>query len=278
MNTGFSTLEIGVTDAGISRLAMVPGMDAVFAFVQGHGTPSGSARFLRAANQSSFSTAYSPMDGGLAYGDDIINASLPNTPRLLLTSRCPHTCSFGGTAVATTGLAARFALMTYDPNTFSLPLVATHAPVDGGFSPSEVLRAASDGNTFFYLAGQASNGELLVERRFATNGTLTNEMWRSTGPLRLVDIRRSPNGSAVVLLATYEAANVSFNMTTLPHTLENQRNVVVIRIDAGGTVTSTAFNLPGDQQAVGFAGGGNGFLHIAINQGNDAVLWRVPEP
>ncbi|MDP3238001.1 MAG: hypothetical protein Q8N26_34740, partial [Myxococcales bacterium] len=284
VNAGFSSLETGVTDAGISRLAMVPGMSAVFAFVQGQaqgqGNPSGSARFFRAAPGTALSTAYSPMDGGVAYGDDIIDASLPNTPRLLLTSRCPHTCSFGGTAVTTTGLAGRFALMTYDPNTFSLPSVATHESVEVArvpFARNEVLRAASDGSTFFYLAGQGSTGELTVERRSAASGMRGNE-WTSTGALRLVDIRRSPNGSAVVLLATYEAANVSFNMTTFPHTSGNQRNVVVIRIDAGGTVTSTAFNLPGDQQAVGFAGGGNSFLHIAINQGSDAVLWRIPEP
>ena len=64
----------------------------------------------------------------------------------------------------------------------------------------------------------------------------------------------------------------------LPYTAGNQRNVVVIRIDATLNVSSTAFNLPGDQRAVGFAGGGNGFLHIAINEGLNAVLWRIPEP
>ena len=285
---GFINLEsfIGASDAGVSRLSMLPtGSTApVLAFVQGSG-PNGSARLYRTGSGSIAPLSYTPSNmGGIAWGDDVIDSPEPGSSasRILVTARCSETCAFGGTNVTSTGLAARFAWVSYPPAATALGMTSMHALLVGSFStpifsPNGPVRVASDGNNFVYFGGQAMSGELVVERRAATTGMRDGNLLSSIGALQLVDVKRASNGAAVLLLATYQTSNVSFP-TVLPFTSSTQRNVVVIRIDAMLNVSSTPFNLPGDQQAVGFAGGGNGYLHIAINEGPNAVLWRIPEP
>lgn len=285
---GFTNLEtfVGASDAGVSRLSMLSaGSTApVLVFIQGNGL-NGSARLYRTGAGVIAPLSYAPANmGGIAWGDDVIDSLEPGarTSRILVTARCTDTCSFAGTNVTSTGLGARFAWVSYLPAGTALGSTTMHSLLLGSFSApifssSSPVRVATDGNNFVYFSGQGAAGELLVERRAASNGMRDGNLLSSTGALQLVDVKRASNGAAVLLLATYQSSGVSF-ATVLPYTSSNQRNVVVIRIDDMLNMSSTAFNVPGDQQAVGFAGGGNGFLHIAINEGPNAVLWRIPEP
>lgn len=286
---GFVTIETfdGGVDAGVSRLSMLPGGSTApaLAFVQGSGS-NGSARLHRVSVSTgvSVSSSYFPNSPGVAYGDDVIDSPEPgsSSSRLLVTARCTDACTFGGTTALGTGLVARFAWMLYPPAATALGPASMHSVLLGSFSApifsaTDAVRVASDGNNFVYFGGQGAAGELLVERRAATTGMRDGNLLSSTGPLQLVDMKRAPSGAAVLLLATYQSSGVSF-VTVLPHTAGNQRNLVIIKIDAMLNVSSSAFNLPGDQQAVGFAGGGPGFLFVAINEGPNAVLWRIPEP
>lgn len=281
---GFTNLEMsfGASDAGISRLSMLPvGTTApMLAFVQGGGMAN--VRLYRLSTGSFSTLDYQPGTmGAVAFGDDLIDSPIPGSAssRFLVTVRCPGACSFAGSGVTTTGLGARFAWMLYPPAANALGMASTHAAllnlnVMPFFSANERVRAVSDGNTFVYFAGQATNDDLVIERRDAVTG-LRDMVFNSTGTLRLVDLRRSPTGAAVLVLATYQSSS-SF-AGTFPFTAGNQRNVVVIRIDASANISALPFDVPGDQQAVGFAGGGNGFVYLAINDGPNAVLWRIPE-
>ncbi len=281
---GSTNLEfyMAPNDAGVSRLSMLPaGTTApMLAFVQGGGV--GHVRLYRLSTGSFSTLNYTPgAMSAVAFGDDLIDSPIPGSTssRLLATARCPGSCSFAGSSVTTTGQGARFAWMLYPPAANALGTTSMHAALASSssmstFSPNEPVRAASDGNTFVYFAGLGFSDELVVERRDAVTG-LRDSLFTGMGTLRLVDLRRSPTGAAVLVLATYQSAS-SF-AGTLPHSMGSQRNVVVIRIDSASSVSASSFDLPGDQQAVGFAGGGNGYLYIAINEGPNALLWRIPD-
>lgn len=275
-------LYVGASDAGVSRLSMLPaGTTApMLAFVQGGGV--GHVRLYRLSTGSFSTLNYTPgVMSAVASGDDLLDSPIPGSTssRLLATVRCSGGCSFAGSSVTTTGMGARFAWMLYPPAANALGMTSMHAALVSGnsmptFSPSEPVRAASDGNTFVYFAGLGFSDELVVERRDAVTG-VRESLFTGTGTLRVVDLKRSPTGAAVLVLATYQSPS-SF-AGDFPFTFSNQRNVVVIRIDSAANVSASSFDLPGDQQAVGFAGGGNGSLYIAINEGPNAVLWRIPD-
>ncbi len=293
--TNFATTGAGVFESNmgpatsrVSRLTVVnTSVAPIFAFIEG-GTIQSTARLYRVASGTNSMLSVTTMtSGGLAYGDDVINSPLPPIvfdTRMLMVARCSESCTFTGMSSADIGLAARFGWFTIEPlgmtagtplNLTVLTSAASSTPV---FNGNARTRVASDGNQALYFAGQGLSNELVIERRSANPQTGGREaFFTSVGAVRLVDLKRSPSGQGVLVLAVYSQSGASFEGSSLPFTTGVGGNVVLLRLEAGLAPFVLPFDRPGDQQPVGFATAGSDLV-IAVNEGPNAVLWKLPTP
>lgn len=136
------------------------------------------------------------------------------------------------------------------------------------------MLAASEGNAAFTFFGRGGAGELVVERRDAATGSRA-AFNASTGAFTLSEVTQV--GALTFVLGSITNA-VTIGGTLVPWTPTNGRNVVLIRVAIGGALTPFTWDVPGDQVPVGLAAGNNGALYIALNEGPNAVLWRIPVP
>lgn len=286
--SGYTTLE--PIDGGVPTMtrlrALEVGVAPAVAWVQGGGQPN-LARLYRVATPVMLTHVHAAGMLGQSFGDDLIESPLPRPmptgPRLLMTARCNDICTFTGAFTSNYGLAHRYAWFPYDVGTPAMGTAVTYQAVldPGGSAPvffgGRQVRLAADNNLFVYLAGQSPSGELLIERRHAGMGT-RDFLFASTGVLTLADIITAPSPDpAVLVLANYTDGGVAFG-GGLPQNGSNLGNIVILKISAANGVIASSFDIPGDQQAVAFTYAGEGFLFVAVNQGSDAVLWRVPAP
>lgn len=114
----------------------------------------------------------------------------------------------------------------------------------------------------------------MVERRDATTNS-RDVLYTSSGAIKLADMTRAQSGSGVYLLVTANQFATFAGATFNPDTT-NTGNVGVIRIDTM-SVSASYTNIPLDQQAVAFAKS-EGFLYVAVQEGTNAVLWKIPAP
>jgi hypothetical protein len=266
----------------VSRMTMLPiTSNPTIAFVQ--GAPN-RARIYRLGTGGT--TSIDLMSSGQPLGDDVIDSPtpplLPVTPRLLMTGRCTDGCSIGGYSSTNMGLASRFAWLNYGPATVSLGPVIQYSMLlnpTGSlmFNGNFKVRAAGDEKDFIYFAGQSTTGQLIVNRRDAmmaqTDATLT-----STGALSLADIltaRGLPAG--VLVLTNYQSSGVAFG-GSLNWSTGDATNIALFRVSETSALSGSHFAIPGDQRAVAFAHGPPGLLYVTVNEGQNAVLWRVPSP
>lgn len=283
-----TTLEVQLSGTTtITRMTALPVPDApMVAFVHGGGS-SGVARIYRVGTTVS-SVQLVAGSGAQALGGDLIVSPLPRiyqpVNRMLVTARCTNGCTLGGIASSDFGLANRFGWMGFDASTSGLGPVSTHQVLldqSGGglmFSGADPVRAGSDEKNFVYFAGQSWTGQLVVDRRDAASGLSAAMPLVSAGVLRVVDVlpaRGTPAG--VLVLATYDTGGVVFG-GPLPWGMGQAGNVAIFRVSETSQINGTMFAIPGDQRAVAFAHGPPGLLYIAVNEGPDAVLWRVPSP
>lgn len=219
---------------------------------------------------------------GAVTADDLVSTPFGGiTNAVVVTGRCQGQCTFAGVMGSMTlRSVGHLGWTEYDPTTGAINAAAagsfrslTSGAVSS-FNEASAIRAATDGNAFIYLAGQGSSGELVIQPWTHTSPAPQPSII-STGPLTLVDFIRGPTG--VLLLARLNAAGVSFGGPGLPWTASNLGNVVVLRIDNTGALSARTWDLPGDQRPVAFEHA-EGQLAILVNEGPDALLWRVPTP
>lgn len=278
--TSLTALTAG-SDAGVTRMNLLSSNLAPVVVWVGDGVSSTVHR-METQNASSVAALVSTPAQSFTQGDDIIEAptgALPN--RWLATSRCTGDCSLLTSTSFGTGTVGRLAWGPYSTTVAALNPPTLFTTITSGlggaavFDSGSPIRVATDGNTFIYLAGQGPFGTLVVERRDAVSGA-RDMLYSSSAALRLVDITRAQNGVGVYLLVALTQA-VTFAGTSFNPVSANQGNVAVIRIDAMTGVSANFFDIPLDQQPVAFARS-QGFLYIAVQEGTNAVLWKIPAP
>lgn len=271
------TTFLASTDAGVSRVNVLSNAVApAFIWV----SEDGLATLYRMQTQNiSFGAMSSP--GLIVQGDDVIEVPAAfGSNRWLATSRCAGNCTFLGVTSSATGSYGRLltGLSVSNTNGLSAPTEFSTIEGTGGvslFEPTSPIRVATDGNMSLYLAGQGPGGTLVVERRSLGTGA-REVLYTATGPLKLADMTRAQMGSGVYLLVTLSQP-ASFAGTIFNPTAANLGNVAVIRIDTATGASANFFDIPLDQQAVAFAKS-QGFLYVAVQEGPNAVLWKIPAP
>lgn len=266
-------LYLGSNDAGVTRMkALSPSTAPIFVWVSGEGSTS----LYRMQSQNlSTNDVGSPNP---VMGDDVIDLPMPNT--LLATARCTGSCTLLGITSVATGAVGRLIRAPYIANSSTVSAPTDFSPIVGPpggvavFDAASPIRVASDGNLFVYLAGQGPGGTLVVERRDATTNS-RDVLYTSSGAIKLADMTRAQSGSGVYLLVTANQFATFAGATFNPDTT-NTGNVGVIRIDTM-SVSASYTNIPLDQQAVAFARS-QGFLYVAVQEGTNAVLWKIPAP
>lgn len=263
---------LGPNDAGVTRMkALSPPTAPIFVWVSGESSTS-----LYRMETQNFSTndVGSPNP---VMGDDVIDLPTPNT--LLATARCTGSCTMLGITSVATGSVGRLIRAPYIANASTVSAPTDFSPITGApggvpvFDSASPIRVASDGSLFVYLAGQGPGGTLVVERRDATTNT-RDVLYTSSGAIKLADMTRAQTGSGVYLLVTVSQL-ASFAGTIFNPVAANLGNVAVIRIDT--IVNANFFDIPLDQQAVAFTKS-QGFLYVAVQEGPNAVLWKIPAP
>lgn len=279
-STSLATLA-NDSDAGVTRLNVLsPAIAPVFVWVAG-GTVATLHR-METQNTSVSALTSTAMSPGVLRGDEVIDVPLAmGDTRLFATSRCVDACSFLTISSAAMGPFARMLVSQYSPSQASISpptlfqLIAQPSlGMPAVFDTASPIRAAFDGSTGVFLAGQAAFSTLVVERRDASSLMRTN-VFTSDAALRVVDIVRAQNGVGVYVLVNYSQP-VTFGPAVLNYTNGHQGNVGIIRIDTVG-VSASVFDIPLDQQAVAFAKSG-AFLYVAVHEGSNAVLWKIPAP
>jgi len=215
---------------------------------------------------------------GVPEADDVLGLS---NGQVIITARCTSRCTFGSqTDMLTTGTLSQFTGRATAP-----PTANPFTNVQGGFrnepdfSTSAPIRLGYNGASTVTLAGTGTPGtHLRIEQRTEALSLVT--AFVSTNEMRVIDVAQGASSQSVLILAENNRPN-TLNGMTVPHSMGNGPNVVLIRVTAGTFLAFTTFDLPGVQQPVGLAGvsaGASNRVFIAVNEGTTAQLWDVPEP